>query len=870
MFNICFALLLQDAPCPISGGDRDHSGQYRKVPGHVMHKSSGGTYSKPDARVKLIPAEDITYVRRGKPFSKTIGSSKLQKNHCRRSVTPPPSSRKVSLARSAPLNHKPTRPAPSVAPSLSPKRFETAENGQIVSLNRPSPICKAVQRDAIPPAVLLKQAAVNPKSPSSVHVLPAHSSKVPEAHSSKVPLRTKAEPSSKSVVNTLDNKKLCSTSHQATQVQRDQDHTVQKEPTVKPSLLSPTSVLSTRTTEVGPDTRSSPSPGFDGKCKLASLQPETSIPQAKSPQSTTPVPCDELSNDFEAVPSSKNCSRNETLPNQEASISCNMSSEIAGRKVCQNVHPASITQGAPVLLHTKLYKKPNHPETCWKGKFEVIGELTHTCDGIEAHFPREIFIKVYEATKQMPEILKLEALPLSCVLPKIFKMEPPDGQDIGLCFISSLQRSNRNFDHLLECTSSHIGLRTNIGTTELLIYSSKLLTKDDQTKDGKFYFWGVFRKNLRKKQHRDSNHRNNLNSRNASLSKRDSRIPEDIGMNLDMTEGIDKEGDKQTEGVKCKSGTKLELTGDKETNRINKCLAMRKTADSNAAVCNAAPAVSFFTGSCSPDSTDSPCKSSTRAPASGDLVLDSPPGFLDIPPGFTRAHYRIRAGETAQSYIDSSSSLVLDTPGYALDIPPGFTSAHRGSHTNATITSPGSENGVSTPFPEKKPQIKFSLNVPRPVQTDARPGFAELLKVKKEPGLPAPYKATEKLTPIGKANEIKFKHDEANVELQESSEEGEFRKTKRMSDLLGFSSPSSSNNTSPSSSIPRKCPEVSVSAAPSASKFQEKAPPEKQSHGWKRGQPEPSGPSAAEPEATKRLKVNGRMALNRCIGHRGL
>lgn len=111
---------------------------------------------------------------------------------------------------------------------------------------------------------------------------------------------------------------------------------------------------------------------------------------------------------------------------------------------------------------------------------------------------------------------------------------------------------------------------------------------------------------------------------------------------------------------------------------------------------------------------------------------------------------------------------------------------------------------------------------------------------------------------------------QANVELQESSEEGEFRKTKRMSDLLGFSSPSSSNNTSPSSSIPRKCPEVSVSAAPSASKFQEKAPPEKQSHGWKRGQPEPSGPSAAEPEATKRLKVNGRMALNRCIGHRGL
>ena len=76
----------------------------------------------------------------------------------------------------------------------------------------------------------------------------------------------------------------------------------------------------------------------------------------------------------------------------------------------------------------------------FRGKFEVTGELTHTCDELEAHFPLEIFVKVYEASKQMPEVLKLEALALSPLLPKIFKMKPPDAKDIGLCFISSHQR----------------------------------------------------------------------------------------------------------------------------------------------------------------------------------------------------------------------------------------------------------------------------------------------------------------------------------------------------------------------------------------------------------------------------------------------
>lgn len=152
-------------------------------------------------------------------------------------------------------------------------------------------------------------------------------------------------------------------------------------------------------------------------------------------------------------------------------------------------------------------------------------------------------------------------------------------------------------------------------------------------KDGELYLCGVFQKHSRKRQHRADSH---TDISNVGLSKGDSHISEDIGMDLDMTGGkytkgknceigmkldatevkkmetskpkeagkiFDMTADKQTERVKCKkSGIKLELTGEQETNRVNKCLPMLKTLDANAVLSNAAPTVSFFTGSCSPDS----------------------------------------------------------------------------------------------------------------------------------------------------------------------------------------------------------------------------------------------------------------------------
>ncbi|KAL5217947.1 hypothetical protein ABZP36_018631 [Zizania latifolia] len=367
------------------------------------HKSSGGTYSKPDARVKIIPAEEIAYVWHGKQYGKTVGSAGLQKRHCRRSVTPPPSSRKVSLVKSTMVTQEPKQPVSPVISCISPMRPKTAENGyslvggytinsfttQIAStLKRPSPICSAVlsqpsgtslitdaispknlsrpyrreafvkkcssrashcqgQSSAIPPAGLLKEAVINPLSSKSVHLLGAHSTAVPPG--------TKAEPSSKSVCAPCNEKSSPVSCNLGTLQCQGRiiavSPAVQKRLTTEPVSLSPKSVPSEKSTEAYPNAKSRPSSSpdlFDAKCKVGSWQCETIIPPTKSLPSTSLAQCVELSNDFEAVPSTKGSISSEKQTNQEAPINCN------------------VTLGTPVILHTKLHKKHYQPDACWK------------------------------------------------------------------------------------------------------------------------------------------------------------------------------------------------------------------------------------------------------------------------------------------------------------------------------------------------------------------------------------------------------------------------------------------------------------------------------------------------------------------------
>ncbi|XP_066383872.1 uncharacterized protein [Miscanthus floridulus] len=860
-----------------------------------MARFSGGTYSKPNARVKLIAAEDITYLQHRKLYGRTVGSAGSQKRHCRRSVTPPPSSRRVSLLGSRSLAQNPMPSESSYNSCLPCKRLETAKNrdpsagGHISSSVTPcisslknlaSPSYKSSQpstnlnTDATPrnlDRMVSTQALARSSSLSILHSQGQNSEKMSGSlpkevvtnpmfpspkqtgapHPSDNPLVTKAGPS-KSVC-TPESGKLCSRDINLTTTSTTVP--VLQAPIVEPTLLSPTSVLSERSVEVYPDTRTA--------------APITQEPSVK-PVLLTPIPVHrESSTECQKVPSKHSAQSIASLQHGASSQERNSGASISHGR----------SSGAPLILHTKLQKKHYQSEACWKGNFHVTGGLIHTCDGIEAHFPLEISVGVYESSNQMPEILNLEAVPLSQLWPKKFKMVPPDSKDIGLWFVSSHERPHWSFDQLLEKVCSHgLGLFTKIGDTELAVFSSKLLTPQDQRKNGKLYFWGVFGKCIRKKTCQPNSHIKNVEISNPSQTNDSCNKYEEVGMKLDVTKGKEKEsaesdigmtlganggnptdvtGNRETvrdnyEGV----AKVLDLTGGEDSDRVNDCMAVLGTPDSNPASSCSVPATSY--GCCRHDSAknstsileDSACQPADRSLVSPDLILDIPPEFSPVPPGFTKAHCQLQISTAALTYADVP-------PGFPTDIPPGFTEAHRGL---PPAISPAGPACVSTPGTQKKPFVRFSLNAPRPVKMGVPLGFTPLHAVKKEPGLPAVDESTDKPTlyslaaaasavvKSGKGDEMKIADNEVKIEQDENSEEGEFPKIRRLSDLYRGPSDSTEISRPMSAHLPDK--------------FQEQTP-EKQMHERKR---ECQGPSPAE-TAIKKSNVNGRIALNKGAGH---
>ncbi|OQU93006.1 hypothetical protein SORBI_3001G457400 [Sorghum bicolor] len=884
-----------------------------------MARFSGGTYSKPDGRVKLIPAEEITYSQHRKPYGRTVGSAGSQKKHCRRSVTPPPSSRRVSLLGSRSLAQNPMPSVSSYDSCLPHKRLQTAENrdpcagGHISSSvthcisslkNLASPCSKSSQplstnlnTDAIPrnlDRMVSTQALARSSSSSILHSQGQNSEKVSPSlpkevvanpmspspkqigapHPSDNPLVTKAG-TSKSVC-TPESGKLCSRDINLTTTSTTVP--VLQAPIVEPALLSPTSVLSERKVEVYPDTRTA-----------APIIQERSV----KPVLLTPIPVHrESSTECQKVPPKHNAQSIPSAQHGAASQERNSGSSISHGR----------SSGPSLILHMKLHNKHYQSEACWKGNFHVTEGLIHTCDGIEAHFPLEISVGVYKASNQMPEILNLEAVPLSQLWPKKFKMVPPDSEDIGLWFMSSHQRPHRSFDQLLEKVCSHgLGLFTKIGDTELAVFSSKLLTPQDQRKNGKLYFWGVFgkrirkktcQKRIRKKTCQPNSHIKNAEIGNPSQPNDSCNKYEEVGMKLDVTKGKEKEraeadigmtlganggnptdvtGNRETvrdnyEGV----AKVLDLTGGEDSDRVNDCMAVLGTLDSNPASSCSVPAASFLDRCRHHDSAknstsileDSACQPADRSLVSPDLMLDIPPEFSPVPPGFTKAHSQLQIGTAALSCANVPSSLILDIPpGFPTDIPPGFTEAHRGL---PPAISPAGPACVSTPGTQKKPFIRFSLNVPRPVKMGVPFGFTPLHAVKKEPGLTAVEETTHKPTLYslaaaasavvkpGKGDEMKIVDSEVKIE-DENSEEREFPKIRRLSDL--YRGPSPSDSSEISRPMPARLP----------NKFLEQTPV-KQMHQRKSLCQASRGPSPAE-TAIKKSNVNGRIALNKGAGH---
>lgn len=321
---------------------------------------------------------------------------------------------------------------------------------------------------------------------------------------------------------------------------------------------------------------------------------------------------------------------------------------------------------------------------------------------------------------------------------------------------------------------------------------------------------------MRKKSCQPNSHIKNVEISNPSQPNGKS---EEVGMKLDMRKGKEKES--------AKSDEVLDSTGGNDTDRVNGCVAVLEAPDSDPASSCSVPAASSLGGYCHHDSAknsssilDSSCQPADGSSVSPDLMLDIPPGIsAHIPPGFTKAHCQLQMGTAALSFADRHRSLISD-------IPPGFTEVHRGLPPAIPPAGPAC---VSTPGTEKKPFVRFSLNVPRPVGMGAPPGFTPLHAVKKEPGLPDVHETADKHTlhslaaaaaavvKPGKGGEMKIADNEVKTEQDENSEERDFPKIRRLSDL--YCRPSE-DSTEFSQRMPARLPD----------KFQEQRPEKRLVH----------------------------------------
>lgn len=145
-------------------------------------------------------------------------------------------------------------------------------------------------------------------------------------------------------------------------------------------------------------------------------------------------------------------------------------------------------------------------------------------------------------------------------------------------------------------------------------------------KNGELYFWGVFGKRIRKKRCQPSNHIKNVKISNPSQSNEDScNKYEEVGARLNVTKGKGTENNESDIGITLGArgnptdvtenkergrdnyegiAKLLDLTGGKETDRVNDCMAVVGTPDSNPASSCSAPAASLLYGCCSHDSAN--------------------------------------------------------------------------------------------------------------------------------------------------------------------------------------------------------------------------------------------------------------------------
>eukprot|EP00252_Welwitschia_mirabilis_P005506 TRINITY_DN15987_c0_g1_i8.p1 TRINITY_DN15987_c0_g1~~TRINITY_DN15987_c0_g1_i8.p1 ORF type:complete len:798 (+),score=177.04 TRINITY_DN15987_c0_g1_i8:1115-3508(+) len=139
-----------------------------------------------------------------------------------------------------------------------------------------------------------------------------------------------------------------------------------------------------------------------------------------------------------------------------------------------------------------------HSRILWRGSFKVFGRnaTPFNYHGLCAHPSNTACKKVFELTRLFRSCLSLERLHRREVWPPRFCECSPTEDDIGLYFFPApYERFQNEYDKLMKAMVTHdLALRMYMGHAQLMIFSSVQLPNGFQKFQGRFYFWGAFRR----------------------------------------------------------------------------------------------------------------------------------------------------------------------------------------------------------------------------------------------------------------------------------------------------------------------------------------------------------------------------------------
>ncbi|CAD6340085.1 unnamed protein product [Miscanthus lutarioriparius] len=133
----------------------------------------------------------------------------------------------------------------------------------------------------------------------------------------------------------------------------------------------------------------------------------------------------------------------------------------------------------------------------WQGGFELqrTGRSPELCDGFQAHLSCSAAQLVLDVVKKFPSKVQLEEVPRQNSWPTQFQENGPTYDNIGLFFFArDVQSYEKHYSKLVEnMLKNDLVLRGSVGTVELLILPSNILSKNFQRWNMFYFLWGLFR-----------------------------------------------------------------------------------------------------------------------------------------------------------------------------------------------------------------------------------------------------------------------------------------------------------------------------------------------------------------------------------------